>query len=223
MTTSPEVISACENVCRDFSWVFLSDPRILQGICTLLAAGIAGGIALYIAIKVYPKQKEVDRQHQIKLEQRKAYEELVQLLHDMGQEFARSKFTDPVTASETIESILQGIKAFESKIVQKSIMLPTPIVESAQSSSEAIRSFMETVKDNLLDTLRKSDEIDAVDFEALFDSEKEKTLKVLDDTTSVFINEVRSTAYEGAALEGEVKITSRWSPKATISNNTSSS
>ncbi|WP_170474748.1 hypothetical protein [Ruegeria arenilitoris] len=75
-----EVISACENVRRDFNWLVLSDPKVLQGALTVLAAMIAASTALYIALKIYPIQKQKDKDLQIQAETRSVYAETIAVL-----------------------------------------------------------------------------------------------------------------------------------------------
>lgn len=68
--TAVETISACENVCQDFS---LLKILFSQGGLTFLAALLASGMALFIATKVYAEQKCIDRDNERLSEKREAY------------------------------------------------------------------------------------------------------------------------------------------------------
>jgi len=70
---SVEVMTACENICRDFWWITVVDPRIWQGLLTVVAAGIASVTALHIAKSVYSEQKKIDRRIQKEHERREIY------------------------------------------------------------------------------------------------------------------------------------------------------
>lgn len=74
---SAEVMTVCENMCRDFWWLVPSDPRVIQGLLTVLAAGVASGTAIYIAKWVYPKQKETDHALEWRAEKRKLFREFL--------------------------------------------------------------------------------------------------------------------------------------------------
>ncbi|WP_010137421.1 hypothetical protein [Oceanicola sp. S124] len=71
-----ETITVCESICRDFSWIWFADPKVLQAGMTLFAAAVASCTALYIAQRVYPKQKEVDRKNEISKDRRLRYYEI---------------------------------------------------------------------------------------------------------------------------------------------------
>lgn len=49
------------------------DPRVLQGLLTLLASAVAAGAALWIAYFAYPRQKKIDRRYAIQAESRASY------------------------------------------------------------------------------------------------------------------------------------------------------
>lgn len=78
-----ETITAWENVCRDFSWLGRIDPRVVQGILTLLAALVASATAIYIAKWVYPQQKNIDRRNEVFNEKREAYRKFLTAMNSL--------------------------------------------------------------------------------------------------------------------------------------------
>lgn len=60
----------------------LADPRIIQGVLTMLAALVASGSALFIAYFIYPKQKEVDKRNDLAAEHRVVYKEFSRSYED---------------------------------------------------------------------------------------------------------------------------------------------
>ncbi|WP_170332523.1 hypothetical protein [Ruegeria arenilitoris] len=61
-----EVITACENVCRDFSFMRHFGPWIGPAL-------LASATALIIAFRAYPWQKQLDRSFELDVEKRRAY------------------------------------------------------------------------------------------------------------------------------------------------------
>ncbi|OWY16131.1 hypothetical protein B6V73_13185 [Thioclava sp. JM3] len=76
-----ETITACENVCRDFS--VLISPEVFQGLLTLAAAFVAGLFARHIATNVYPVQKEKDRDLKIDEEKREIFRDYLKSVERM--------------------------------------------------------------------------------------------------------------------------------------------
>ncbi|UWS80101.1 hypothetical protein N1037_03480 [Phaeobacter sp. G2] len=94
---SVEVMTACENVCRDFSWLVLSSPRVIQGALTLCAAFLASGTALWIAYRAYPAQKIADRILQEAHERREAYRRFLQAANEHYARLTVAHWTKDLT------------------------------------------------------------------------------------------------------------------------------
>ena len=69
-------MTACENVCRDFSWMG-------SALLAFLPAIVVSFTALFIAIKLYPKQKKLDRNLQVEAEKRRAVSKLIAALDEL--------------------------------------------------------------------------------------------------------------------------------------------
>lgn len=79
-----EVISACENVCRDFSWV--------TGLGQFSVPALIGSAtALLIAFVAYPWQKAKDQAFQLRKEQRVAYRDFIDAWMDVQRQINLSK------------------------------------------------------------------------------------------------------------------------------------
>lgn len=100
-----ETITVCESICRDFSLIWFADPKVWQAGFTLLAAIVASGSALWIAYKVYPVQKEKDRQLQIRAKRRQAYLSSISGWIDLTREMAGWDGADPRKSGDFIRSI----------------------------------------------------------------------------------------------------------------------
>ena len=93
-----ETITICENVCRDFFWTHLGDPRVVQGMLTVVAASIGAFVAIYIARNIYPIQKTIDRDERVK---ERHFDILVEMMDAIGRlASAHMNFTEMKEAQD---------------------------------------------------------------------------------------------------------------------------
>lgn len=64
-------------------WLTALDPKAVQGLFTLVGVLVASGTALYIALWVYPEQKEIDRRNELRRERRSLYGAFLRELIEM--------------------------------------------------------------------------------------------------------------------------------------------
>ena len=110
-----ETITVCESICRDFSWFWSLDPSIIQGLLTVAAAAIGAGVALYIAKKVYPIQKEKDREIKIDEEKRQVYRDYLRSIDLVINSRLYDGTTDKVDVLLGCKSALNEVHLFSSE------------------------------------------------------------------------------------------------------------
>lgn len=106
------MITACENVCRDFYWLASFDPRVVQGLFTFTAALIASFTALHIAKKVYPIQKDKDRDIKIDEEKRSVYRDYLKSVDLIVNQRLYESQNDKLKAFADCKSALNEVLIF---------------------------------------------------------------------------------------------------------------
>lgn len=129
---SVEVMTACENVCRDFGWVTSVDPRIWQGSLTLLAAVIASCTALYIATRVYIGQKKTDRRLEIFGGLLAASVEVLALANRLRKQVDNVCMNfERLKELENDECYVATLEELEQKLIEFQLLAPEPVFDAA--------------------------------------------------------------------------------------------
>lgn len=98
--TAIETITACENVCRDFSWM-----------APLAPAFITAGAALLIAFGAYPWQKKRDRDLKIAEEKRLAYQHFFEAAETFFARLRTAAFNERASLPDNEFGRLEAAKA----------------------------------------------------------------------------------------------------------------
>jgi hypothetical protein len=109
----------------------ITDPNVIRGALTLVAAMLASSTALYIALFVYPQQKEIDRRFEIRKEQREAYRKFLRASTEM-----RSQLVS-VTDTEDYIEFFKNLRALQLHARQHTDMLNDLFVLASQEVLEA--------------------------------------------------------------------------------------
>lgn len=199
---SVEVMTACENVCRDFSWLWAIDARVWQGLLTIVAAVIASGTALHIAVRVYPRQKKVDQILQIELEQRTVYKEIVASVNALTESISKISTTNPEDARSTIEFCLSQKRELEIMLVQTSILSDANIVKCVAECIEQVDGMLKKIATELQRTVSDSDA-----FQRVMEGAKRDAIRELDEILTKLLNTIRKEAF---GLSGDIFLRSRY-------------
>ena len=111
---SVEVMTACENVCRDFGWIFDVDPRIIQGFLTFLAGLSASIAALIVAFVAYPWQREKDRVFELQREQRSVYREFITTMNNFFTAIIGQKTEQATEQQMVLHKVASDFLCFSS-------------------------------------------------------------------------------------------------------------
>ena len=112
-------------------WLASLDPRIVQGSLSLLTALIASGTALFIAVFVYSKQKNLDARIRLAEEIRRTCAELAELCSSVIDEPTRLRETE--TALQSVGAKLSRANYYENLLIMQ--RAPSPLVMAAQELS----------------------------------------------------------------------------------------
>lgn len=134
---SVEVMTACENVCRDFGWILSADPRIVQGVLTLGAALVTAGVALHIAKHVYPVQKNKDRDIKIDEEKRIVFRDFLKSVDVIVNQRLFQKTQLKIEAHGNCKSALNEVLIFaDRETAKKMLKLYRAVSELSAALSE---------------------------------------------------------------------------------------
>lgn len=125
-----ETITACENVCRDFSWLNIFGPWVGP-------ATIAAITALIIAFIAYPWQKQKDRDLQILAEKRKLYAEFLNSLAEY--EIRSQKMTETFAELQHIHDQSYTCMSCIQKMV---LYAPKTVIELAWAHFCALDRYL---------------------------------------------------------------------------------
>ncbi|CUH88167.1 hypothetical protein PH5382_02099 [Phaeobacter sp. CECT 5382] len=200
---SVEVMRACENVCRDFSWLGkFSDwgPALL-----------ASSVALIIAFYAYPWQKERDRKLQIQLEQRGVYRDLIFPLHDVRFALENlGSFSDFADLQKRISSVFERLNAGERQFLASTVLIDPKIANEFQRYFSEARSVMSDIGDELQQLRATQDSLvpepPVKDVKGVFKDVLDCGIRKLDAATEGVINRIRESAF---GLQGEIRLQSR--------------
>lgn len=108
--TTHETITACENICRDFSWLGEWMPAL-----------IAASVALLIAFGAYPWQKKKDRENELKREQREQYRAFIPEWHFVEEMLIELQSTNGLTSKNAIHSYTKILRKSDTLIMQMAL------------------------------------------------------------------------------------------------------
>ncbi|MCT8158970.1 hypothetical protein [Pseudoruegeria sp. SHC-113] len=140
--TGSNAITVCENVCRDFN--FLS--HIPSGV---LASVLASATALYIGLRVYPRQKEEDRKLQIRLERRTDLKKFVVELGRFKSTIDRLRPNSADTYIQTLADLTTRWDALEDALLALTVSSNTEVLEAGYACQETHRQVYELLQRHL--------------------------------------------------------------------------
>ncbi len=189
------MITACENVCRDFSW--------LGSFSDWGPAMLASATALVIAFKAYPQQKNEDRKLQIALEQRKAYEELVMLFTESRLTFSDIDYKGYQSLLDSISKVRSAQRALLIKAKAVMILVHIEIAPFLRDCHESIADVLKKLSEELTRITEEQD-IDA-EFNGDFIRQRcqpvvKKAIENLDLAINALVNEIRLRTYDLPSL-----------------------
>lgn len=195
-----EVMTACENVCRDFSWlVALADwgPTLLTCL-----------VALFIAFFAYPWQKKRDRKLQIELEQRAIYRDMVASIDDVSRNISKLSANSADAMGEDIQALSAAMQNLDRFILQAALLADVDIVNSAAECGHKTGNLLELIKADII-KLRDDENgsISAPDLCEALERRKRDVLVELDREFNALLNIIRKKAFD---LPGEVQLRSRY-------------
>ena len=126
-----EVISACQNVCRDFSFLRYVGPWIGPAL-------LASATALVIAFRAYPWQKQLDRGFELDIEKRRAYAAFFESLIDVFRE-AENGNSDAYQ-----EALIENRKCFNSLV----FYAPSKVVYACRQVLEKVMEYREVSEES---------------------------------------------------------------------------
>ncbi len=192
------MITACENVCRDFHWLgSFSDwgPTLL-----------ASATALIIAFKAYPWQKGEDRKLQIGLEQRKAYEGLVKQFTEVKQALVDIKFQDITIANDQLSKAVKVRRELLVQINAATILMHAEIVPFVFECYQSTSKVLIEISEELNSILEEADVGGIIDKRDLSDRCKviiRRAVVKIDEALEKLVNEIRVRAYSLDVLKVE--------------------
>lgn len=197
---SVEVMTACENVCRDFGWLG-SFPDWGP---TLLASATA----LIIAFCAYPWQKKRDRELQIELEQRVVYSELVSSVYVLAKRIREVRPSNPEEVSADIQVCAIEMRELEGVLMRASILADADVANRVVECLEQAYGLLRRIKADLQGILDASENgIGARDFKVAVEKAKYGALEEFYEILSRLVNVIREKAYK---QQGELKLRSRF-------------
>ena len=79
----------------------------------ILAALIASGVAIFIAVYIYPRQKKIDRDIELRRERRSAYYEFLKEIAKLREAFDALNFSTETQAKESVSNAFSAKKSYE--------------------------------------------------------------------------------------------------------------
>jgi hypothetical protein len=149
---------------------------ILRYLLTIVPVAIASGTALWIAYKVYPKQKKIDRDNDIRKERRAIYGRVIDRLYELDDELLalKSSAADP---NELLRQVL-GIHLKAGAVIRSCAFYATKEVTNAlRECLDAFWGTFEAVlEDERLKALRERP-FDLAEFVDIIDASLQDTRK----------------------------------------------
>ncbi len=121
--TAAETITAWDNISRDFSWMTNLDPRVIQGLLTFLSAATAALVALHIARKIYPIQKDKDRDIKIDEEKRVVYRDFLKNIDGMLNQRLLDTQAAKLKMIAKVKASLNEVSVFANKETAEAMLL----------------------------------------------------------------------------------------------------
>jgi hypothetical protein len=118
------------------------DPRIIQGILTLLAALLGSCTALWIAYRAYPNQKDKDRDLEVRRERRKAYSLLFNSAVNLERTVTKLKWHPNEGVNENLGTVLSLVEEYQTSLREISILASQPVFEAASSIDALARALL---------------------------------------------------------------------------------
>ncbi|WP_417700519.1 hypothetical protein [Pseudophaeobacter sp.] len=195
---SVEVMTACENVCRDFGWVGdFSDWGP-----TLLASATAFIIAFY----AYPWQKERDRKLQIALEQRVAYKEVFDLIYDLQKAVSRIRAGNPNDMRSGIDECFKAKEKLERGALKASMLIDLTILHMLSDFIEEAHEMLKTLAMDLTELFGEADSVPAAEVSKVLEERQKKAAEGMDAIVNRLLNAIRKGAFN---LQGQIRFRNR--------------
>ena len=116
---------------------------------TLIAAAVGSGTALYIAIIVYPQQKEIDRAIEVRRERRAAYRLLIDRMVMIGRAVDRLESQSELTIAGVVESILVARSDYERELLCAAMIAPPSVVVAMVEDQRSLDRLLEAFRDTI--------------------------------------------------------------------------
>lgn len=113
------------------------------------AAIVASSTALYIAMVVYPSQKEVDRKFELRRERRKEYRRFFDLTSSVRLSFERFSFQDGAEPFEAFEELLRARESFEVALLGLSLLGEKEVVDEAMTGHGLVSEMIDEAERTL--------------------------------------------------------------------------
>ncbi|MBO9428954.1 hypothetical protein [Sulfitobacter sp. R18_1] len=149
-----EMISAGQNLREDYLWLANLDPAIIQGLLTLLSASVAALVALYIAKKIYPIQKDKDREIKIDEEKRAVYRDFLKNIDGLLNQRLLDTQVEKMRAINRVKASLNEVSIFAHKDTADAMralyvfaaLLSNRLSNEADFGSESQESYAEELE-----------------------------------------------------------------------------
>ncbi|WP_083098550.1 hypothetical protein [Pseudophaeobacter leonis] len=195
---SVEVMTACENVCRDFEW--------LGGFSDWGPALLASTTAFIIAFYAYPWQKERDRKLQIALEQRTAYKDVFDLIYDLQKAVSHIRSGNLKDMRADIDGCFRAKEKLERGALKASMLIDLTILNMLSDFIEEAQKMLKTLATDLAELLGEADSVAAAEVSKVLEERKSSVAKEMDDIVNRLLNAIRKYAFN---LPGQIRIRSR--------------
>jgi hypothetical protein len=135
-----EVITACENICRDYHAL----PAFLSGIeplVPLIAADIAALVAYKIATVAYAEQKRLDRKAELTREQREACVKFVAMMLDVGEKLRPISGQSVEAAVKDVEELISSKRQLQKAFAELALLASEEVIVEAAEIKEYVVEY----------------------------------------------------------------------------------
>ncbi|GAA6194142.1 hypothetical protein [Phaeobacter sp. NW0010-22] len=134
------MITACENICRDYK-ALSAIVSAIEPLFPLLAAGIGAFAAYKIATVAYAKQKNLDRKAEQIREQRHACVNFVNLTLEVGEKLRPLKTRSANEVNKDIDEIFSAKRQIQKAFAELALLVPESILIEAQDMKEYVWAY----------------------------------------------------------------------------------
>ena len=96
----------------------------------ILAATIASGVAIFIAVYIYPRQKKIDRDIELRRERRSAYYEFLKEIAKLREAFDALNFSNEIQARESVANAFSAKKSYERALFLVAVLASKDVMSA---------------------------------------------------------------------------------------------